>query len=227
MALGTAASIPDALGAYGGVLFFIRAHQGRLDEIADFFIDVARDNPSIAVLRAAVPLILSEIGRLDEARDRLLAEAETGFDVPFDLTWLSGMSSFLDVAAATGEHAAARTLVDRVAPYGAQVVSPTAFLVRGAIARPLARAATLLGDHDRAEQWFATAHDIHSRLQAPFWSALGQLDHADLCLERRDDGDVARARDLVSTAAATATEHGCTGLARRAEELLGDTGLQC
>lgn len=220
LALGATADIPDALGAYGGVLFFIRAHQGRFEEIADFFIDIARDNPSIAVLRAAVPHILSEIGRIDEARERLLVEAETGFDVPFDLTWLSGMSSFLDVAATTGERAAARTLVDRVAPHATQVVSPTAVLVRGAIARPLARAATVLGEHDRAEEWFAIAHDIHARLHAPYWIALGQLDHADLCLARRADGDVERARDLIGTAATIASEHGCAGLTTRADKLL-------
>ncbi len=48
--LGIAASAsPTRFGAYGGFLYAIRVHQGRLDEIADFFIDAARDNPSIAV----------------------------------------------------------------------------------------------------------------------------------------------------------------------------------
>ena len=93
-------------------------------------------------------------------------------------------------------------------------------LVQGAVARPLARCATLLGDYDQAEEWFAIAHDIHERLEAPFWSALGQLDHADLCLARRADGDPERARELVTTAAATAAEYGCAGLTRRATGLL-------
>jgi hypothetical protein len=87
------------------------------------------------------------------------------------------------------------------------------------MARPLARAATVLGDYDQAEQWFATAHDIHARLQAPYWTALGQLDHADLCLTRRGDGDLQRARQLITTAAQTAAEYGCAGLIRRAENL--------
>ena len=87
-------------------------------------------------------------------------------------------------------------------------------------ARPLARAASLLGNYDAAERWFAMAHDIHRRLQVPYWRARGELDHADLCLARRSDGDVGRARDLASTAAATASEYGYAGLSRRAENVL-------
>jgi hypothetical protein len=87
------------------------------------------------------------------------------------------------------------------------------------MARPLARAATLLGEYDEAEAWFEIAHDLDARLPAPFWVALGQLDHADLCLTRRADGDLDRALDLATTAAATAAELGFAGLAKRAAAL--------
>jgi hypothetical protein len=157
---------------------------------------------------------------MDEARSRLLEEAASDFAFPYNVMWFAGMKSFLDAAANTREHRAARILVDRVSPFATQVVVPSAVLVQGAIARPLARCATVLGDHDQAEQWFAISHDIHERLRAPFLIALGQLDHADLCLERRADGDVDRARELVTTAAATAAQYGCAGLTRRASDLL-------
>jgi class 3 adenylate cyclase/tetratricopeptide (TPR) repeat protein len=218
--VGTAAGTPDALGAYGGLLFVIREHQGRLDEIADFFLDVARDNPSIAVLRATIPHMLGMLGRIEEARERLDMEAVTEYEFPRDVTWLNSQSDLLDAAATAGDRAAARTLVDRVAPFDTQVVSPATALLKGAIARPLARAATLLGDYDRAEAWIAIAHDIHARLQAPFYVALGQLDHADLCLERHADGDMDRARSLATTATATAAEYGYRALVSRAAALL-------
>lgn len=217
--LGNASGSPDAIGAFGGLLYLIRRHQGRLDEIADFFVDIARENPSIPTLRAAVPLLLSEVGHTDDARRLLRAEAGSDFDFPYNALWLTGMSNFLDAAANTHERSAARILVDRVSPFATQVVSPNAVLVQGAIARPLARCATLLGDHDQAEEWFTIAQDIHARLRAPFWTALGQLDHAELCLARRVDRDAERARELAATAAATAAEHGCTGLTRRATGL--------
>ena len=217
---GLAAGSPDAFGAYGGYLYAIRLHQGRLEEIADLFIDAARDSPSIAALRAAVTAMLSHLGRLDEATDRLAAEAAAGFDYPEDETWLASMADLLDAAVTTGDHAVARELVDRVAPFADHISQPAPAFVVGAVARPLGRAATLLGDHDRAEAWFAIAHDLHTRLRAPYWAARGQLDHADLCLARRGDGDVDRARELATTAAATGDEYGCAGLITRAEALL-------
>jgi hypothetical protein len=94
------------------------------------------------------------------------------------------MRNLLDVAVNTGDRRATQTLVDRVAPWLGQVIVPAAVIVDGAIARPLARGATLLGDYDRAEEWIGVAHEIHVRLQAPFFIALGQLDHADRATNR-------------------------------------------
>lgn len=218
--LGIAANAPEAFGAYGGYLYAIRLNQGRLDEIADLLIDAARDNPSLAVMRSLVAVMLGHLGRVEEAAERLGAEAAGGFDFPFDQTWLSSMSDLLDAAVATRDRTAPRTLVNLVSPFATHVVEPTTALLVGAIARPLARAATLLGDHDRAEDWFAIAHDIHVRLRAPFWTALGQLDHADLCLDRGAGDDPERARGFVAMAASTAAEYGFAGLTRRADKLL-------
>jgi len=200
----------DALGVFGGLLYVIRQHQGRSGEIADLFLDAARDNPSIASLRA------------DEARELLAVEALNGFDIALDSEWLIGMHSFLDAAASADDRAAAQTLVELVAPYAGQVVVSLGGLVLSAISRPLARVATVLGDYGQAEEWFAIAHDIHNRLEAPFWTARAQLDHADLCLARRADGDIERARDLITTAASTAAEYGCAGLTKRANRLLAN-----
>jgi hypothetical protein len=135
---------------------------------------------------------------------------------------LNEMFDLLDAAATTESRDAARALVDRVQPFAAHVVSPAAVIIHGAIARPLARCATVLEQYDQAEEWFAIAHDIHARLQAPFYAALTQLDHADLCLARRAAGDLEHAREYATTAATTAAEFGCTGLTKRAAAILDD-----
>ena len=44
--IGTAIQVSNALGTYGGFLFAIRQHQGRLNEIVDLIVQTARDNPS-------------------------------------------------------------------------------------------------------------------------------------------------------------------------------------
>jgi tetratricopeptide (TPR) repeat protein len=218
--LGTAGDIPEAMAIFGALLYAIRSHQGRLSEIADLFVDAARNNPSIPQLRSAATLLLSEVGRIDEACERLAAEKANGFDYPYDMLWLAAMANVTDAAATVKDRPAAQALCERLAPFAAHVISPAGIYVMGAIARPLARAAALLADYDQAERWFEMAHDIHGRLQAPFWIALGQLDHADLCLVRRAEGDVARARELASAAAATSSEYGCAHLTERAASLL-------
>jgi class 3 adenylate cyclase/tetratricopeptide (TPR) repeat protein len=222
--LGTAAGRPQAnvLGAYGGLLHAIRQHQGRLDELVDVLVEAARQNPDVPALRSAIPVMLCEAGRLDEAREKLATEAAMGFDYPYNMTWVPALVNLADAAATTGDTAAAAVLLEQLAPFANLVVCPSGVLALGAVARPLARAATLLGQYDRAEHWFAVAHDIHQRLQARYWTARGELDHADLCSIRRADNDLARARHLVNTAAATAAEYGCAGLTTRAETRLAN-----
>ncbi|HEY3669413.1 MAG TPA: AAA family ATPase, partial [Acidimicrobiia bacterium] len=133
--MGTAASAPDAFSSFSAILSNIRRHQGRLDEIVDFFLDIVRDNPSIGALRPAVAAMLGELGRLDEADERLAVESARDFDLPYDMTWLMGMARFLDAAASTGDRSAARTLVGRVAPYASQIITPAGSLILGATAR--------------------------------------------------------------------------------------------
>jgi hypothetical protein len=145
-----------------------------------------------------------------------------GFDYPYNMTWVPALVNMADAAATTRDTSAAAVLLERLAPFAKLVVSPSGVLALGAVARPLARAATLLGHYDQAEQWFAIAHDIHRRLQAPYWTARGELDHADLCSIRRTEGDLTRARDLATTAAAAAAQYGCAGLMKRAEILLAN-----
>lgn len=220
--LGLALGVPEALNVFGGLLVDIRRHQGRLDEIVEMIVDAARDNPSVPALRSAVPYMLSEVGRLDEARELLAAEEAAGFDYPYDGTWLAAIANLTDTAASVGNVPAAEALLEQLAGLESHVVAPDGFILVGTVARPLARAATMLGEYERAERGFAIAHEISGRLQAPYWTARTELDHADLCLARRADGDLERARELITTAAAIAAEYGCAGLTRRAETLLAD-----
>jgi hypothetical protein len=220
LSLGVAAGVPAALVQYGAVLYTIRQQQGRRDEIADFLIEAVRDDPSLPALRSVLPAMLCELDRIDEARERFATETLLGFDYPYDATWLAAMANMTEAAASLREGEIAATLLARLEPFAAQPIVPAGLLSVGALSRPLARAASILGQYDRAEDWFASAHDLHARLQSPYWQARGQLDHADLCLARRGGGDLERARELASAAAATSGDYGCAGIAKRATALL-------
>lgn len=218
--IATRAGAADVAAVYGGLLTAIRWQQGRLDELVDFFIEMALDNPSVAALRSTIPCMLAELGRLEEARRWLADEEAAGFDFPRNSLWLVSMVNLLDAAVSTGGSGAAAELAARVAPYADLVICPAGVTVNGAVARALGRAATVSGDLEAAEEHFVTAHRIHARLGAPYWTARAELDHAELCLARRGRGDVARARELATKAAGTSEEFKCAALLARAEELL-------
>jgi len=61
--------------------------------------------------------------------------------------------------------------------------------VAGSVARPLGRLATVLGRYDDAEAHFRLALELHTRLQAPYWTARTELDWANLLLARARPGD--------------------------------------
>ncbi len=218
--LGTAADVPQALSTFGGILRGIREHQGRLDEVADFFVDAARDNPSVAALPSAVVSLLCELGRIDEASVQLAAEAATGFDFPYDGTWLASMSNLIDAAATVQDPASARTLVERVAPFathhrnrwsqGERCHRPPA-RPRRHPAGGLRPGRAVVRDRTRHPQ--PTPNPLLDRTR-PTRSC------RDLCFARHAEGDLQRACDLASAAAATADDYGCTGLAKRAAALL-------
>ena len=192
--LGISAGKTEALAIFGGMLYLVRQHQGRVDEMADLFIDAARDNPSIASLRAIVPLLMCEVGRTGEAAESARRRSPPGLRLParHHLPRRAHLVGRGRRAHPTrGERTQSCSNSSPRSPPTYCAPGPT---VSGSVARPLARAATMLGDYDQAEQWFATAHDIHTKLQAPFWTATGQLDHAELCLARRGEGDIENAR---------------------------------
>lgn len=146
--------------------------------------------------------MLAGLGRTGEARHRLSAEPANGFDYPCDMAWLASIGSFADTAATVEDAESARTLLPLLEPYADHVTHPGATFT-GAVARRLGLLGTPLRRDDDAERWFEVVHDIHGRLRTPFWTALGQLDHADLLLSRPTDGS-ARAR-----------QHACRGSCHR------------
>jgi len=140
LALEIAAGVPEAeaLATFGGLLFAIRQHQGRLNEIADPFVQAADDRPELPALRSAVAILLCELGRLDEARAKLAAAAD--FDYPYDSLWIAALTNVADAAVDVHNAPVAATLLERLSPFVNHVVAPDGMIAFGAVARPPARA---------------------------------------------------------------------------------------
>jgi hypothetical protein len=78
----------------------------------------------------------------------------------------------------------------------------------------------VLGRYDDAEAHFLQALETHESLEAPFFTALTQLEWARMLLIRRTPDDVARAETMLHDSKVLAERHGFAGVEKRAREEL-------
>jgi DNA-binding SARP family transcriptional activator/tetratricopeptide (TPR) repeat protein len=209
----------NAVNAYWQAMFNIRREQGRLAEVEPSvrrFIDLY---PMLKAWRAALALLLVELGRLDEARREF--EALAGDDMPRDANWLIGVTLLAEVCGALGDGERAEPLYALLEPYsGRNVVVGRAATCNGAAARLLGTLAAAMRSWELAEGHFISALAMHERMGARPWVARTQLAYAEMLLARRRRGDKARARELLADAVVTADSLGMGVVAARARELV-------
>lgn len=218
--IGTRIGAPAALGVYGAILWETRRQQGRLEEIAEFFVQAAADNPAIAALRAVVVWMYCALGRFDEARELFEPDVVNGFaDFPRDVSWTTAMTLCADNAVELEHREAARLLYGELCPLADLIVFNQGTM-QGALSLPLGRLAHLLGHHQESESFFVNALSTHNRLGAHESIARTKLYYADLLVDRAEAGDAQRAKQMVKEALAAAREYGYGALERRANVLL-------
>jgi tetratricopeptide (TPR) repeat protein len=124
-----------------------------------------------------------------------------------------------EIIARRCDASAAELLYDDMVSYRGYValVGP---VCRGPIAHCLALLARTRGDLGLAEEHFAEADEINTRIQAPFFSARTWLEWADLLLARGEGDDRSRAEEMLRKALDVAKRHGYAQLERRAVRAL-------
>ncbi len=212
--VGSEAGEPDAAVMFGSQLAAVRRHQGRLGELDSLLTQAAADNPGIPAIHAPEALAYLESGHPERSRPLLEHACET--DLPLDVTWLTTMTLWAEVAAQLGDTAAAEILYERLRPWHDRVASITTIFCFGAVAYALGQLDALLGRTDRAVSHLDVAMTIHERLGAPYFVsatklALGRVVSA---------SEPERARQLFTDASELATRYGCVKLADEAEEAL-------
>jgi tetratricopeptide (TPR) repeat protein len=224
--LGFSSGQPDALSYYGAQLVTIRILQGRLGELEDLIRQQAEANPGIPSFRVALASLCADEGRHDEAIEMLEDDVANGFSrFAKDPMWfvnLTGAARVAAVVSQTGTSARAVVLAnalhDVLAPWSDRVIH-IEVIARPPIAHSLGQLDGVLGRDDDADDHFATALEIASRIQAPLFAAMTRVEWGALRLERgRGDPDVARA--LVSEGLETAVAAGAGGIERRAREAI-------
>ena len=198
-------------------MFNIRREQGRLAEVEPAVRGFIELYPALVAWRAALALLLVELGRMDEARAEFETLAAAGFDdLPRDANWLIGVTLLAEVCGALGDGARAEALYAQLEPYaGRNVVVGRAATCNGAASRLLGILAAAMRAWELAESHFISALAMHERMGARPWVARTQLAYAEMLLTRRQRGDKARARELLADAAVIADALGMGVVAHR------------
>ena len=177
---------PDAFNYFATQISHARWQQGRLDELIELIEAGARDNPGIPAYQGALARALLQAGRHDEARSLLDKAAAVAFaDLPDDLLWGYGMSTYAEVAMQLDHVEAAGLLFGQLAPFD-RYLTFVGTACEGPIAHYLGGLATVLGRFDEADRHLVTA-TLAERAGSPFYAARALIERGRLAAPRRGE----------------------------------------
>ena len=217
--IGTDGGQPDAFIVYGAQMIMVNLWRGTLDPLIPLIEQAITDNPGLPVFGAALALAHAEADHTEETRELLTEFALTGFDLPLDATWLTGMIAYADAAAECGDPRYAEPVLEQLAPFADQWLY-TDIATSGPISRSIGDLLVVLGRFDEAEHHFARSAASSKRAQAKYFAARTDLSWGRMLVERRATGDGVAAREVLSRAQEDATAEGYGNIARRAERAL-------
>ena len=191
--IGTDAGQPDAPLVYGVLVFAVRIHQDRADEIVELVQASVDANPRISAWRAGLAYVYCLLGRTTEAAAIIELDAKDRFaHVPHDGFRLTTLGHYATAAFQTGDRDAARVLYELMEPWRDQVVW-FASGTWGHARTHLGLLAATLGWKECADKHFAIACEIQEGNGMLLWAANARLGWAE-ALARHGETDRARRR---------------------------------
>jgi class 3 adenylate cyclase len=215
--IGQETGQPDVVFIYGIQMFYLRVFQGRGNEIIAMLERGVETHPTVASPRAALASYLCWLDRRDEAAAILKGAASDRFEhVLPEVADLTALDLYADAAFQTGDFDAAAMLYGLIEPWVDQV-DWNAATGYGHARLYLGLLASVLGEHERADEHLAFACEFHEANDMPLWAARGHLGWAE-GLVARDDAD--GAREHAARALELSREHGYGAFEPRAAALV-------
>ena len=121
--IGTDGGQLDAAVIFGAQLMIVSGQRGTMSDLVPLIEQLATETPDISrwLFGSLLAKAHVEGGRIDEAL-RLLEEfAASGFDLPLDQVWLTGMVDYAEAAIECRDPRYAAPLFDRLEPWAGQV----------------------------------------------------------------------------------------------------------
>ena len=221
--IGIGGGQPDAPVIFAAQFIMVSLWRGTLGDLIPMIKQAIEDNSGLPVFVAVLALAHSEADQLKESRHLLEAFAATGFDLPLDPTWLTGMIAYADAAVELAEPEFAGPMLELLSPFHEQWLY-TDVATSGPISRTLGGLAKVVRRFGEAESYFSHSVAASHRTGAKFFVARSELAWGKMLLERRDSGDREVARKLLTSAHASGVLHGYGTIARRAASALADLG---
>ncbi len=206
-----------ALQGLTAQLFFVRREQGRLAELQESVRSAVSEHPTIPGWRCGLAFVESELDHREATRSEFERLASNDFhELCDDRNGLFSLPLIAEVCAYLGDSERAATLYRLLEPFSGMNAGPGFGIVSlGSINHYLGRLATLMDQWDVAEEQFARALEMHTRMGARPWLADTQVCFAEMLRARRGDGDLERAEVLMARARETAEELNMARLLRR------------
>ena len=179
--------------------------------------------PWYPVHRAALTVLLLDLGRENEARSEFEELAREGFGALHkDNEWLLAMAFVAEACSRLGDDERAAVLYETLAPFEEyHAIGPHEGSL-GAVGRYLGLLAQTLGRLDQAEHHLRTAIAMNERMGARPWVAHSRSDLARVLSQRDGPGDRERALLELGLAQDICRELGMPVLEEKAAKLLGD-----
>jgi tetratricopeptide (TPR) repeat protein len=213
--IGTDGGEPDAIAVFGAQFVSVSSQRGTMSELIPLIEQVAAENPGIPAFVAALAGAHVEGDRIEDARELLEQFAKSGFELPMDMGWITGMVTYAEAAIQCRDPRYAGPIFEALRPWASQF-SYNDVTTEGPISHFLGGLATVLGQHDAANEYFSQSASFCTTVGAKCFRARTELSWAKMLLERHELGDVDKARELLTSAQGIATTHGYGTTARRA-----------
>ena len=149
----------DAFTFCAGQVFVIGSFAGRHEELLPLVEQAANDNPGVMPFKLAYGIICVAVGRDDVARDILSEGLATRFsEISADNVWMTSVIGYAVLAIELGDAEAAAHLLPIIEPFAAEVAFNGA-TSQGPVAAYAGKLASLLGEHEVAEEYLLAALD--------------------------------------------------------------------